>query len=254
MTKRVDRQVATPDVNALLGSTRPILYETGSDEWPYAYSGSCFPVKFRRQLFVVSAFHCYVNFGIEPEQTLYPRPDAPSGFFGFDLKVRAEDPGATDKKHADQIVLRVARRKHAQGEMDTVAALDLADPARTKLPTSRRVSDILLRGYPFDCPRHAINYDECSIRHQAYVTNGVLGRTASKFKHCYSVKMITPIPEGMSPNGMSGTPVYGIACRLPVFCGMIIEYNSITKEYLAVGPEVLVNSLRQLCGPEGGGK
>ncbi|NTU50085.1 MAG: hypothetical protein HGA87_04230 [Desulfobulbaceae bacterium] len=33
------------DIPNILKSTQPLLYETGFDEWPYAYAGSCFPVR-----------------------------------------------------------------------------------------------------------------------------------------------------------------------------------------------------------------
>ena len=76
-------------IDDLLKSTKPILYETGTEEWPYAFSGTCYPVKYEGALFIVSAFHCYSNVQIEPENTLYPRPDDPTGFFAFDTQVRA---------------------------------------------------------------------------------------------------------------------------------------------------------------------
>lgn len=75
-------------VDDLLKSTKPIIYETGQEEWPYALSGTCYPVKYDGTLFVVSAFHCYKNFNIQPESTLYPSPNDPTGFFAFDKKVR----------------------------------------------------------------------------------------------------------------------------------------------------------------------
>jgi len=110
-------------IDELLNPTRPILYETDFDEWPYALSGTCFPVKYGDELFIVSANHCYDNTGIFPEQTLYPRPDDPSGFLAFDLKVRARSPQAKDDKHHDQVVLRVAGSHHPKEEIEKVVAL-----------------------------------------------------------------------------------------------------------------------------------
>ncbi len=231
------------DINELLMSTKPILYDTGDEHWPYAYSGTCFPVRFRDALYVVSADHCYKNFGIEPQQTMYPMPGDPRTAFPFDLKVRAEAPSAKDPKHKDQVILRVAQ----SAPKDAVVALDLGDPHNSRLPTSGRLRDIVLRGYPWDCPKHEIDYSNEAIRSQAYTTNGRISATPAEFDYCYYVRLIAPIPNGMTPNGMSGSPLYGVTLSgRPVFCGMVIEYNYITKEYLAVGPEVLVNALLKL--------
>lgn len=241
----------SPTVDALLNSTKPIVFDTKTPEWPYAYCGTCFPVRFRETLYIVSADHCYTNFAITPPQTLYMTPNDLHTAFAFDLQVRAESPMAKDKKHRDQVVLRVAKSKHPPSQTSQVSALDLSNPANSTLPTNRTVTDIVLRGYPFDAPKHEIDYDELKIRQQAYTTNGCLQAQRAIYDFCYLITLVTPIPAGMSPKGMSGSPIYGVNSKgNPLFCGMIIEYNYITKDYLAVGPEVLVNSLRQLAADE----
>ncbi len=235
------------NIDDLLKSTKPILYETGADEWPYAFSGTCYPVKYNKTLYIVSAFHCYSNFKIKPENTLYPRPENPTGFFAFDTKVRARAQQSKDDEHHDQVVLRVAKSHHPESETDKVLALDLADAANSRLPTSRDIKDFMVRGYPFDCPKHGINYELNKISYQAYTTNGALSVNQSPFDFCYLIRMITPIPNGMSPNGMSGSPVYGITqSQDPVYCGTIIKHSKFTGEYLVIGPEVLVNELKRI--------
>jgi hypothetical protein len=77
------------NIDDLLKSTKPILYETSEEGWPYALSGTCYPVKFNNTLFIVSAYHCYSNWNIKPENTLYSRPGDPTAFLAFDTKVRA---------------------------------------------------------------------------------------------------------------------------------------------------------------------
>jgi len=239
-------------IEELLTSTMPILYDTGCEEWPYAYAGTCFPVRYMETLFIVSADHRYRNHGISPERTLYPTPDDPASFFAFDLETHAAWPHAKDDKHRDQVLLRVARACHPEGETQRVPCLDLAESSNALLPVSGGLIDIRLRGYPFGCPQHAINYDAQKIRRQAYATNCHIRNRRSPFSLCYYVKMVTPIPTGMSPNGMSGTPAYGVS-RLgsPAYCGTVIEYNESTSEYLVIGPEVLVNALRKLDREQG---
>lgn len=104
-----------------------------------------------------------------------------------------------------------------------------------------------MRGYPFDCPKYGIDYDRTTISYQAYTTNRALSVKESSYDYCYLIRMKTPIPSGMSPNGISGAPVYGITKdNTPVYCGTIIKHNYITGEYLMIGAEVLVNTLKSM--------
>lgn len=238
------------NIKDLLESTKPILYETQSQEWPYALSGTCYPVKYNRALYIISAFHCYSNINIRPECTLYPRPDDSSKFFAFDATVRARARESKDDEHEDQIILRVARSHHTAAEMDKVPGLELANPTNSRLPTSIEIRDFVVRGYPFDCPRYGIDYESMKISYQAYLTNGILSTNKSTFDFCYFIRLISPIPNGMHPNGMSGSPIYGITeDKRCVYCGTIIKYNRFTGEYLVIGPEILVNSLKRILRP-----
>lgn len=233
-------------IDDLLNSTKPIVFETGEEEWPYALSGTCYPVKYNGVLFIVSAFHCYSNLKIKPENTLYPRPDNSNRFFAFDQQSRAHVEQAKDDEHYDHVVLRVAKSHHSHDEIDKVTALDLAVSTNARLPMSNGIKGFRIRGYPHDAPKHGVNYDLKKISQQAYNTNGCKGVKKAPFDFCYSLQMMTPIPCGMHPNGMSGTPVYGIIDGHPVYCGTIIKYSKITGEYIVIGPEILVNGLKGL--------
>jgi hypothetical protein len=115
------------------------------------------------------------------------------------------------------------------------------------LPTDSGIKDFRIRGYPWDAPKHGIDYDIKKISQQAYSTNGRLAAEKAPFDFCYFIRMIAPIPKGMSPNGMSGAPVYGLTSdNKPVYCGTLIKYSGFTGDYLAIGPEVLVNALKRI--------
>ena len=231
-----------------LHSNQPILYDTDDSEFPYALSGTCFPVRYGKNLFIVSANHCYTNSGILPEKTFYPRPDDPRESLAIDRIFRAHAEGCSDNKNQDQVILRVSVSHHSYDEIMKIVALDLSVKNNSCLPTGRNVIDFQLYGYPKDAPEYGIDFEKKNIRKQGYLTNGKLGARKSAFDFCYWIKMVEPIPDGMSPNGMSGTPVYGITYDMKiVYCGTITEFSYDTKEYLAIGPELLVNSLREIA-------
>lgn len=233
----------TPNI---LDSTQPILYETGYEEWPYAYAGSCFPVRWKNYLYIVSAFHCFENHQVEPERTLYPIPTDTKLFFGFCCKLRAKANEANSLKHYDQILLQVSYEIHSNEQLSSVIATDLSKSDSIISLSSIEVVDVWLRGFLFENPAHEVDYGKSKIRQQAYVTNGYVSSKKSLSDYCHMLKIKTPTPEGISPNGMSGSAVYGVDrngnARL---AGTVIEYNSLTNEFLVIDSIVLSKLLEE---------
>jgi hypothetical protein len=229
----------------ILESTKPILYETGYHEWPYAYAGSCFPVRWKSKLYIVSAFHCFENHQVAPEATLYAIPTKPEHFFGYCCKLRAKVNGAKDLKHYDQILLQVSPDIHSDEECNSVSAIDLSDTEMFVSLSSQEVSDVWLRGFLLENPVHAVDYEVCKVRQQAYVTNGFVSSRKNLFNFCHMLKVKTPVPDGMSPNGMSGSAVYAVDQKGNVkLAGTVIEHNSLTDEFLVIDSIVLSELLR----------
>lgn len=232
------------DVPKILKSTQPLLYETGFEEWPYAYAGSCFPVRWKGSLYIVSAYHCYENHQIAPENTLYSTPSDQRSFFGFCNTLRGKVQGTNDQRHYDQIALEVSCEIHSKTDLDSVVALDLSAPSNSVSLSDSSLSDVWLRGFVFDNPAHKICYENSKIRQQAYVTNGMVSSRKSTFDHCHMVKVKTPIPEGFSPRGMSGSAVYGMDRHGNIrFGGTVIEFNEYTNEYMVIDSAVLAGVL-----------
>lgn len=232
------------NVPKILKSTQPLLYETGFEEWPYAYAGSCFPVRWKGSLYIVSAYHCYENHQIAPENTLYSTPSGQRSFFGFCNTLRGKVQGTSDQRHYDQIALEVSCELHSNTDLDSVVALDLSTPNNSISLSDSSLIDVWLRGLVFDNPAHELCYENRKIRQQAYVTNGMVSSRKSTFDHCHMVKVKTPIPEGFSPRGMSGSAVYGVDRHGDIrFGGTVIEFNDYTNEYMVIDSAVLAGVL-----------
>ncbi|NTU49956.1 MAG: hypothetical protein HGA87_03550 [Desulfobulbaceae bacterium] len=229
----------------ILDSTKPILYETGYEEWPYAYAGSCFPVRWKNKLYIVSAFHCFENHQVEPEATLYPIPVKQDHFFGYCCMLRAKVNEAKDLKHYDQLLLQVSHDIHSDKEIGSVNAFDLSDSQSLISLSSPDVLDVWLRGFLLENPGHEVDYEALKIRQQAYVTNGLVSSRNSLFNYCHMLKVKTPVPAGMSLNGMSGSAAYAVDKNGNVkFAGTVIEHNSFTDEFLVIDSLVLSELLR----------
>jgi hypothetical protein len=232
---------------SVINSTQPILYETGYKEWPYAYAGSCYPVRWNKNLYIISAYHCYENHGVKPEITLYSIPKSkPVQFYGFNLKLTPKITNSEDNKHKDQVILAVSNELHTQNIVDLTVALDLSDNENIISISDSDISDVWLRGYLSTNDAHKIDYEKKKIKPKAYVTNGIVSTRVSKSDHCYLLKVKTPYPKGLSPDGMSGSPVYAINKQGRFgLAGTIIEFNFFTNEFLVIESAVLRELIRR---------
>jgi hypothetical protein len=236
----VRHKLAMSDIPHILKSTQPLLYETGFEEYPYAYAGSCFPVRWGQRLYIVSAYHCYENHQVTPENTLYAIPSDSISFLGYCNTLRGKVQGTSDQKHYDQIALEVSCEIHDEVTLASVEAIDLSKSENSISLSDPSLSDVWLRGFVFDNPAHEVCYENNKIRQQAYVTNGVVSSRKSTFDHCHMLKVKTPIPEGFSPRGMSGSAVYGKDQNGNLrFGGTVIEFNEYTKEYMVIDAVIL---------------
>jgi hypothetical protein len=232
---------------SIINSTQPILYDTEYEDWPYAYAGSCYPVRWNKNLYIISAYHCYENHDVKPEKTLYSIPKSePLQFYGFNFKLTAKIKNAKDDKHKDQVILVVSNELHTQNIVDLPKALDLSDNENIISLSDPEISDVWLRGYLSNNDSHKIDYEKKKISPQAYVTNGIVSTRGSNSAHCYLLKVKTPCPEGLSPDGMSGSPVYAITNQGRLgLAGTVIEFNSLTDEFLVIDSAVLRELLRR---------
>lgn len=242
-TKKQKQSMIEPP--EIIYSTKPILYETGYDEWPYAYAGSCFPARWKNKLYIVSAYHCFKNHQVDPEAILYPIPIKSDHFFGYCCKLRARVNEAKDLKHFDQILLQICPDVHSIEELGSVNAFDLSKTEMTISLSSQEVIDVWLRGFLLENLDHGVDFETCKLKQQAFVTNGFVSSRKSLFDYCHMLKVKTSIPDGMSPNGMSGSAVYVVDKDTRVkFAGTVIEHNLFTDEFLVIDSTVLCELLR----------
>lgn len=227
------------NLQAILELTKPILYSTDYEKWPYAYAGTCFPIKWANNLYLVSALHCYFNHNILPKDTLYPIPNTKGEFLDVSstYKISTE---SEYEKFQDLVVIEIVATEKVKSQIN---ALDLTDFGTLISPWDPNILDIWLRGFMFSNPKHKIDYDLEKITQQAYLTNHVTSIRLSPWKHCAYLKFLTPCQDNVDPNGISGSPVYAEQKNGKVsLIAMVIEYNELTGEYLVIEAYV-INSL-----------
>ncbi len=230
----------------VISLTMPLLYETEVEDWPYAFAGSCFPVRWKNALYIVSAFHCIENHRLKPESTLYPMLPSTKEFFGFSHFLRAKMQDTQDMRHYDQIVLQVSNELDSIQQSTLVKAIDLSDEDNiAKLSEPDKINEVWLKGYPFQNPSHLVDYEKKEIKPQALVINGFVSSRKSPFAHCSYVAVQNSSPFGWFPNGMSGSAVYVTdVLGKTRFAGTLIEFNEHTNEFLVIDPTPLYAMLK----------
>jgi hypothetical protein len=48
-TQKLVKKINTPSI---INSTKPVLYDTGDVNFPYAYAGTCYPVKWENNFYI----------------------------------------------------------------------------------------------------------------------------------------------------------------------------------------------------------
>ena len=151
-----------------------------------------------------------------------------------------------DEKHKDQVILVVSNDLHTPNILELPNAIDLSDIKNIVSLSEPGIKDVWLRGYLLENPSHEIDYDSKKLKPQAYVTNGIISSRESSSDFCHLLKVKTPFPDGLSPNGMSGSPVYAINQQGELgLSGTIIEFNTYTKEFLVIDSAVLRELLKR---------
>ena len=201
-------------------------------------------VQFGALHFVVSTLHGCRNLNYRPESILYV-PDFKEKFaFSYDAILQGKYEKDGDKNE-DFVLLRIADLEINKVGLERVTLKDIKMRKDVCLPGE--VKDLFTRGFLYELDTNAIDYDSQSISMQAYTTNGVEYIHKSIWEGCFFVKFKSPKPNCISghPNGMSGSPVFGLKHDGTTgLFGMIIEHDLLSDEFLVLSVEVINSAIR----------
>jgi hypothetical protein len=226
---------------AFLESVRPVLFESGIEEYPYGGIGSSFFVAKGSEVFWITANHVIQNQeGATDQLRIFPTDGARisipyNALFRPQQNVKAEE-------HLDFYILRVDQELFKVDGDAPLTSQDLlhGTVAPVNLPAN---GPLLIVGYP--AVGRTVDYEEFKIKYQRSVLPAVyLGPGIGS--HCYKLR-ITDTRGLESLNGLGGGPVFHIreshGFGFPLLVGMMIRATASSRIGHFIGVEVLDRAL-----------
>jgi len=181
---------------------RPLLFETGIDEYPYCVNGTAFILRFRGRHFIVSAAHLLRGFEVDQVRFQY-HPSA-SDFVVWNAVHRLRGLDQDDTNQYDLVVFAVDEAILDCAMFNGYEPYDLqAFDALTIYSTS---SNYAFRGFPTHL--RTPDYELRHIETQSVVGDGRYeGPTSRKSLHRLRVSLPSDIGDF---DGLSGSPLFQI--------------------------------------------
>lgn len=222
---------------------RPVMFDTGNAQAPFAVKGSSFFVGFRNTMFVVTARHVVGNF--EPHKLLfYPTSDTE-----HPVRItrwwRVED-SANDPDSSDLFLARTDFQHLPKRVQSDARLIHLDPPGAVAWFNERAESLFFLCGFPSD--RNEADYEGAAANLGQVVLHGrYTGPGPAYGTHQLRIEN----PLGVDFDGLSGSPVYSLhtefgATRSSLrFCGMAIRGTARSSLLYFLEADVILLALNE---------
>lgn len=200
---------------------KPVMFETGIDDAPYAGIGTCFLVSLQGHLFLVTAKHVVDGNSLD-QLVVFPNDETDVSIpFSEAFSIANRDP--TDPDYSDLVLARIHLSNLKLADRSRLHTIDLekaSDSWRTA-PSDHR---FVFFGYPSES--REIDYNGYRIvTSQRFLVARLAG--ASPASYCYELD-VEDFNGVEDMNGLSGSPVFSWPRRIashfhPSFCGMVLR-------------------------------
>jgi hypothetical protein len=232
-------------LDSLRKCIRPIIFDTGCDDYPCSTIGTAFIVGFRQSVFVLTAEHVVKGWPVE-KLLIYPSWNSQYTFRYLNWGVVKTTPEDIDT--SDILIIKADLNDVPMAERRNIQLLNLNDRENVVWFEERYDSQFFLCGFP-EAASGGVDYSTLEIKTSQYLLEGVYkGNSISPCCHMIEVK--NPLSLN-SFNGLSGSPVFshrrdntvGTPAR---FCGMALRGTAISGYIHFLAVEVLFH-----CGKYG---
>lgn len=225
----------------LLEITRPILFESAHEEWPYWGKGSSFLASVGEHVFFVSAKHVFQNQAGSPDSLRIFPSDASRISIPFIALVLIRLDGVADESFKDLYLLKVdvdLFKESGDAPLHTIA-LENACVHPEKIAEG---DSMLLFGFPSEL--RGIDYESCKISYNRKLLWAAF-QGPSLMDHCF--KLIFNDCSGLTDfDGYSGCPVFHfIAGEVPRLAGIMITGSVSSRSGHFIGVHVLISAIRK---------
>jgi hypothetical protein len=230
------------ELHKILACAHPLMLSNPDEEYPF-FSGTCFSVRYRRKLFVLSALHCFN--GLDVKRTRVDCGLPHNEFFPLKRWSRFDAADLPDPDVGDIALFEVDTERMTNAEVGWAPSLEVADNliGAPELPSG---CQLILEGYPYE-PVHYSPDLRMTVRPSRKLTAIYEGPTGQPGISGLSFKDLGDLGD---LNGMSGSPVLGlrrssadvVKYRL---AGMLIRASTAQKRGSFINADVLMVALKQ---------
>jgi hypothetical protein len=234
--------VSQDDLDKVRRTSRPVLFDTGLPDAPFAIKGSSFFVGYGRSVFVASARHVIRDF---PAHKLIFYPTESSKYpvrvvSSWRVVDSANNADSSDLFLAKVDFTHLPRRVRARARI-----IHLDPPEATLWFDERHTSTFFLVGYPSE--RNAANYELSQVLIAQVLVQGRYDGPAEA-QGVHQLRLQNPL--GLDFDGLSGSPVFSmrheVAAPAPLrFCGLAIRGSGASGLVRFLGSDVVRLALRE---------
>lgn len=188
-------------VNAGAGCSRPLYFDNENEEFPYSCVGTCFIVKYRRKLWVLTAKHVLVNSEYQVSQAMVPYSLGGEHFIPI-KGANSFDDIPNYKEATDIIVFEIDEDRLDRTRLDPSTVYDLDDEPET-LPPLHGYS-IVVHGFPDEL--NEVSYEEQTMYRQR-LSIFASDPQRSCITGCVRVELLSD-GDIANARGFSGGPVF----------------------------------------------
>jgi hypothetical protein len=231
-----------------LGCAKPLLFDTGLEDFPYAAGGSSFLILHRACLLLVTADHCLRNNRTKPSEVLVLDASDGRTFLTFDRVSVGKRSDDDEVDFVDFAIFRIRQDTVNPDQLRRLHPFPISERTIIK-PDDPRVRGLVARGFPLDL--NAIDYEQQRIPQVSVTTPGVVESPDPSQAHMFIMRYAahgTPVRHDTDGNGVSGGVVLAAVDEEPQvrLAGMVIRGGRTSGIWRFQSVRVLWSALRDL--------
>ena len=189
----------------MFNCVHPLLFGNNDPNFPYTMQGSGFLVEFNNRLFFVTAHHCLRNLQYTPEQLKITPHSASKEVINFDRQYAGRSLVPDDPDRADLLILHVNIRNSPLEALQGLLPFHLSS-ITCGVPGGS--PDLQYRAHGYPASSCEVDYDSLRITGRTVILDLQHNGPASSISHVH--KFTYPKDDCADPNGLSGSPVFGM--------------------------------------------
>lgn len=227
----------------LLETAKPVVFDTGWEETPYAGIGTCFIVLYKQDTFAITAKHVIDDCSGE-SLVIFPNKETELSI-PFNTYLQVTDSDGNDGDYADIAIFKVDYKALELEGSSVIRTIDL-NKYDSSWNKRKSESELFFFGYPSE--HRKIDYEQYLISSdQHLLVAKYVGKSVSQF--CYEIE-IKDLKNISNLDGFSGSPVFCISTKkadqpFMTWCGMLIRGTSESKRAYFIDGGIIIQILEK---------